>query len=179
MTKFEYRWYEPLISMKNNIAGPVTLPLPNKNAVKKLAEKLAPLLCKGDIIGLSGDIGIGKTVFARFIIKTLASMDKIYLDHVPSPTFTLVQNYKFLNLDIFHIDLYRIQRPHEVHELGIDDIFADGVALIEWPERLGMFLPRNWLQFKFGQGTNHEERTVDIISYGKSYKRRMDALIYG
>ena len=164
--------------MKNNIVNSVTIPLPDINAVKTLAEKLAPSLCKGDVIGLSGDIGIGKTVFARFIIKTLASMDKISLDHVPSPTFTLVQNYKFLNLDIFHIDLYRIKQPQEAHELGIDDIFAEGVALIEWPERLGMLLPKEWLQFKFGQGANQEERTVDIISYGKSHKRKMEALIY-
>ena len=164
--------------MTNDLTGPVTIPLPDINAVKKLAEKLAPLLCKGDIIGLSGDIGIGKTVFARFIIKTLASMDKIYLEHVPSPTFTLVQSYHFWNLDIFHIDLYRIQQPNEAHELGIDDIFADGVALIEWPERLGMFLPRDWLQFKFEQGPKHGERTVDIFSYGESHKGTIEALIY-
>lgn len=106
----------------------------DQNHLEALACALAPLLKAGDVVFLNGDLGAGKSTFARALIRQ-ALHDP--LAEVPSPTYTLVQAYEPKNAAaIWHYDLYRLGGPDEVFELGIDDALEHGVILIEWPERL-------------------------------------------
>ena len=115
---------------------------PNETTV--LAAKLAPLLVKGDVLLLGGEVGAGKTDFARKIIQN--SME-LYgaVEDVPSPTFTLVQTYELGANEYIHADLYRISHPDEVYEIGLERGFDHAVCLIEWPDRLGSITPVNAL----------------------------------
>jgi len=115
-------------------AAPLTLAidLPDEAATTRLAEDIALTLRAGDAIRLEGDLGAGKTSFARALLRSLA--DDPYLE-VPSPTFTLVQTYEFAQLNVAHFDLYRLGGPDELEEIGFDDAIRTGAALIEWPER--------------------------------------------
>lgn len=110
--------------------------LPDLAATRALAEKLAPLLKAGDVIALHGGLGAGKTTFSRALISALLGQEK----EVPSPTYTLVQTYDGPDFPIFHFDLYRLNSPYEVDELGWDET-QDGLALIEWPDQAGSRLP--------------------------------------
>lgn len=106
-----------------------------------LAATLARVAKPGDVIALSGDLGAGKSALARAFVRALTDPD----EDVPSPTFTLVQTYDTERGDVWHFDLYRLETPEEALELGIEDAFHDAISLIEWPERLGPYLPRGRL----------------------------------
>lgn len=97
---------------------------------EKIAADLAATLKGHELIFLRGDLGAGKTVFARALIRALCNMPDL---EVISPTFTLVQNYG----PIAHYDLYRIEDAEEIFELGWEDSMAEGITIVEWPERLG------------------------------------------
>ena len=112
--------------------------LPDEAATAAFGEDLAAALQPGDVIGLSGDLGAGKTTLARAIIRALADDPRL---EVPSPTFTLVQTYALGRLALAHFDLYRLASPDELDELGLDEATADGAVLVEWPERAGDRLP--------------------------------------
>lgn len=101
--------------------------LPDEAATAALAQLLAPLLRQGDVLALQGDLGAGKTTFARALINALEGP----VEEVPSPTFTLVQTYQRGELEIWHFDLYRLEDPEEAWELGIEEAFSEGVSLIE------------------------------------------------
>lgn len=106
-------------------------------ATAALAGRIAPILRAGDTILLEGDIGAGKTTFARALIRARLGRE----EDVPSPTFTLVQTYEDARADIWHCDLYRLTSPDEILELGLDAAFDDAICLIEWPDRLGAAAP--------------------------------------
>lgn len=129
------------------MSGPVSLSLflPSEEDTVRLAAHLAPRLDAGDVILLSGPIGAGKTHFARALIR--ARLDNPTED-VPSPSFTLVQTYEDAP-DIWHADLYRLSHPDEVLELGLETAFSEAICLIEWPDRLGRFLPDQSLSLIF------------------------------
>ena len=105
---------------------------------KKLAEMLAQKAKRGDVFALFGTLGMGKSVFARAFIQKLTDAKE-----VPSPTFTLVQQYEASDFEIYHFDLYRLKSPDEVFELGFEEAVYEGVCLIEWPEQAGNLLPRD------------------------------------
>jgi tRNA threonylcarbamoyladenosine biosynthesis protein TsaE len=107
-----------------------TVTLSDETATAALGARVARGLAPGDAVLLKGDLGAGKTTLARAILRALGVEG-----HVPSPTFTLVQAYQAGDLPLFHFDLYRIESPRELAELGIDDALEDGAALVEWPER--------------------------------------------
>jgi len=113
-----------------------TIDLPDEKATGALAARLAGLARPGDVIALSGELGAGKTSFARAFIRARGGGEG-----VPSPTFTLVQTYELADGAVWHFDLYRLRAAEEAWELGIEDAFRDGISLIEWPERLGSLLP--------------------------------------
>ncbi len=105
------------------------------------ARKLAGELVRGEIVLLHGDLGMGKTVLARALIRTLCGDDDM---EVPSPTFTLVQTYNSDLGEIWHFDLYRLCDPNEVYEIGWEEALSIGGArlvMVEWPERLDYLLP--------------------------------------
>ena len=110
--------------------------LPTLDATAGLAQALAPVLKTGDVIALRGGLGAGKTTFSRALIEALLGQPT----DVPSPTYTLVQTYDGPNFPIFHVDLYRLETPDELFELGWDET-QTGLALIEWPDRAGDHLP--------------------------------------
>ena len=108
---------------------------------KALAIRIRENLQNGDIVLLKGEIGAGKSHFARSLIQ--AAMDKV--EDVPSPTFTLVQTYDTIVGSIWHADLYRLSDQSEVFELGLIDAFGNDIVLIEWPDRLGYLVPQDAL----------------------------------
>lgn len=116
---------------------PKTVHLPDEHATQALAARLAAAARPGDVFALVGDLGTGKTVFARAFIRACAGAPV----EVPSPTFTLLQSYETPVGTIHHYDLYRLAAPEEAWELDIEDAFAAGISLVEWPERLGPLLP--------------------------------------
>lgn len=134
--------------------------LPTIDATRRLARWVAPLLAAGDVIGLSGALGVGKTTFVRAVIAALGGAEE-----VPSPTFSLVQTYPLDDLTIWHFDLYRLNRPDEVIELGLDDALDQGVVLIEWPERLGEYLPAERLDIRFC-AVRDGARTATLTGHG-------------
>jgi len=102
--------------------------------LEAFGARLAPLLLPGDVIALEGDLGAGKTTLARGILRALGLAGE-----APSPSFAIVQPYDppEVRLPVLHVDLYRIEDPAEVEELGLDDARESGALLIEWPSRLG------------------------------------------
>lgn len=106
------------------------------------AVQLANTLKSGQVVCLYGELGVGKTVFAKGLCEALG-----VTDYVNSPTFTLVNEYEAADGMIYHFDLYRIEEPEELYEIGFDEYLAHGSAiLIEWPEQGGSLLPENRLE---------------------------------
>jgi len=138
----------------------VTVDLPDEAATAALARRLAPWLAVGDVVALYGDLGAGKTAFARALIRVLADGD----EEVPSPTFTLVQTYATPRGPVFHFDLYRIASPDELTEIGWDEALADGLTLVEWPGRAGSLLPtvRIDIELTFGAAPGSRTATVGL-----------------
>ncbi len=116
------------------------LPLPDLAATTRLARALAARLENGDALLLSGALGAGKSTLARALLCALGVQGD-----VPSPTFTLVQTYETPNLTVAHFDLYRLENPQEIEEIGFDDALADGAVLVEWPEKAASYMPRSAL----------------------------------
>ena len=131
--------YNPVMTIHSTPL--VKLRLRDLDDTTAVASIIAPHLQTTDIVALDGDLGAGKTTLARALINAMPGAT----EDVPSPTFTLVQTYTRGALDIWHFDLYRLEDPDEVWELGIDDAFSDGVSLIEWPDKLGPYLPKRRL----------------------------------
>ena len=124
---------------------PLDLSLPDVAATEALGRALARLLRPGDVVALFGDLGAGKTALARALIRALPGPAGGEGEEVPSPTFTLVQIYERRPAPVWHFDLYRLKDSAEVEELGFSEALAGGIALIEWPERLGRLLPHDAL----------------------------------
>jgi len=131
-------------------------------ALDALAARLAQPAETGDTFLLRGELGAGKTTFARAFIVALARRENAPPpDDVPSPTFTLMQSYDLGRLQVFHFDLFRLKSAEEALELGIDDACADGIALIEWPERLGSSIPADRIEMDLAiVGQGHRRATI-------------------
>ena len=114
------------------MSADIQIALPDADATTALGARIAPLLRAGDTVLLYGPLGMGKSTLARGLIRALTRPD----EDVPSPTFTLVQFYE-TTPPVAHFDLYRLTRPEEAFEIGLDEALEDGAVLIEWPERLG------------------------------------------
>jgi tRNA threonylcarbamoyladenosine biosynthesis protein TsaE len=105
--------------------------LPDEQATARIGGMLAAELRPGDVVTLSGPLGVGKTQLVRGVFAALG-----HSGEVPSPTFAIVQPYEDLSPPVWHVDLYRVEDPGEMDELGLDSL-ADAVLLVEWPERVG------------------------------------------
>ncbi len=153
--------------------------LPDEKATAALATELAACARQGDVIGLSGPLGSGKTTFARHFIGARMGAGPREQEEVPSPTFTLVETYQpATGPAIWHFDLYRIEAPDDAYELGIEDAFAEGIALIEWPERLGGLMPREHLQVALVAGKSETAR-VATLSPSPAWAHRVAGLKHG
>ncbi|MEK9706580.1 MAG: tRNA (adenosine(37)-N6)-threonylcarbamoyltransferase complex ATPase subunit type 1 TsaE [Alphaproteobacteria bacterium] len=123
------------------LGGERLSPLNDEAATSKLGAAVAAELVHGDVVALFGDLGAGKTTFARGVLRALG-----HGGVVPSPTFTLVQHYEMPGISVAHFDLYRLGDVGELHELGLDDARHDGTVLIEWPEIAAHALPSDRLE---------------------------------
>src|ERR1700744_5910284 len=139
--------------------------LADEEATRRLAIDIAAALEPGDLVTLSGDLGAGKTTFARALIRYLAGDDAI---EVPSPTFTFVQTYELPRFPLVHGDLYRLSGTAELAELGFDDLPDGAVVLLEWPDRAAGLLPpdRFDITFTLAPELGAEGRTVRVTGYG-------------
>lgn len=110
----------------------------NEQETIAVAARLAACAKAGDVFLLDAPMGAGKSVFARGFIRALCGQDT----DVPSPTFTLVQSYECNTAQLWHFDLYRLETPDEVLNIGWDDALSgDAICLIEWPQKAGEYLP--------------------------------------
>lgn len=135
------------------------------------ARKLAPFLNCGDVILLHGNVGAGKTLFARTLIQTRLGR----VEDVPSPTFTLVQTYSTEDAEIWHADLYRLTSTLEIEELGLSEAFETEICLVEWPEKLGNLIPNNALSLTFEQGGSENTRIATAEWTDQRWMARIEA----
>jgi tRNA threonylcarbamoyladenosine biosynthesis protein TsaE len=147
-------------------------------ATEALAQALAPVLSRGDVLALWGEIGAGKSHFCRALITArLAAVGRA--EDIPSPTYTLVQTYDAGDLQIWHTDLYRLGGPDDVLELGLDEAFETALSLIEWPDRLGEDLPRDALHLHLDPGASAEDRRATLSSHGDAWPDRLAGALDG
>jgi len=137
----------------------ITLNSPEETA--DLAIRLGTELQSGDILLLEGEIGSGKTHFARSLIQSLMAAP----EDVPSPTFTLVQAYDTETSEIWHCDLYRLTAVEEIEELGLIEAFDTAICLVEWPDKLGPLTPASALKLTFETDPDSLEKRLITLTW--------------
>ncbi len=140
----------------------------------RLAQLLAFTVRPGDLIALHGDLGAGKTTFARAFIQALAYPA---ITEVPSPTFTLVQTYDTHRMKLAHFDLYRLNAPSELDELGLDEAVSHGAAIVEWPERAGDRLTGTRLDIAIAESTASASTRDITLAGSTTWVPRLDRLV--
>ncbi|WP_026784954.1 tRNA (adenosine(37)-N6)-threonylcarbamoyltransferase complex ATPase subunit type 1 TsaE [Pleomorphomonas koreensis] len=138
---------------------------------RRLADDIAAIVRPGDVIALHGDLGMGKSAFARAVVRRLAGDPGL---DVPSPTFTLLQGYETARFPVHHFDLYRLADPDELLEIGFADAVGEGVTLIEWPERAGGELPADRLDVIISEGEGRDGRRFALVPHGGGWAHRLD-----
>lgn len=139
----------------------------------RLGEKLAALLRSGDVVCLAGTLGAGKTLLTQGIAAGLKIREA-----VTSPTFTLMNVYE-APVRLYHFDLYRLEQPDELADIGFDEYTganSDGVAIIEWPDRFDGYMPEENFWITISLGEQAEERVISLTANGKNYERRIERL---
>lgn len=132
-----------------------------------LAAELAP----GDVVLLQGDVGAGKTHFARALIQSILPVP----EDVPSPTFTLVQTYDTTRGTLWHCDLYRISSTYELEELGLFEAFDTSICLVEWPDRLGDDVPKDALELSFQTLHDHGSRLITASWTAQKWDTKLES----
>ncbi|MCX8667754.1 tRNA (adenosine(37)-N6)-threonylcarbamoyltransferase complex ATPase subunit type 1 TsaE [Acetobacteraceae bacterium B3987] len=138
-----------------------------------LARHLAGMLGSGDCLALQGEMGAGKSTFARALIRHLAGDEAL---EVPSPTFALVQPYDMKAGTVFHYDLWRLSGPDELYELSWDDA-CESIMLVEWPERAEELMPEGALYVMFVHGRGAEERIVTLHGWPEERLKALSAAL--
>jgi tRNA threonylcarbamoyladenosine biosynthesis protein TsaE len=150
-----------------------TLTLAGPEATDRLARAIAPHLVPGDLVGLTGGLGAGKSSFARALITArLAALGRA--EEIPSPSYTLVQTYEIGSADapveLWHADLYRLGALAEIAELGLEEAFATAITLVEWADRLGPALPPRRLMLALDLLPGDEDaRSARIEAHGPGW----------
>lgn len=135
----------------------------NENETKEIASKLASKLNRGDIIVLSGDLGSGKTKFTEGFLSHWGLEDEI-----SSPTFTIVNEHKKDDTNIYHLDVYRLADMGEFYSIGGTEYFTNGICVIEWGELIEDILPQNYIKISFSKDDNdYSIRYLDFKAYGE------------
>ena len=139
-----------------------------------LAESVGGLLRPGDVVSLAGDLGTGKTVFARGVARALGVDEPIL-----SPTFTIVREYEG-RVPVVHVDVYRIDTFQELHDLGFEEVVRDdAVTLVEWGDVIDGMLPTDRLDVRLAAGVGDDERIIEIEGRGRSWRARAAELAVG
>lgn len=138
----------------------------NENETREFAKNLASILKKGDVIVLSGELGAGKTKFVEGILEHFNLQDEI-----SSPTFTIVNEYKNDEINIYHFDLYRLSDIYEFENIGGEEYFNKGICIFEWGELIEDILPNDYIKIKFERiGNEDNYRKLNIETFGEKYK---------
>ena len=141
----------------------IRIAVPDEASLAALAGRIAALARPGDLIALEGDLGAGKTSFARAFINALQDEP----EEVPSPTFTLVQQYETRAGTVLHADLYRIADRSETDALGLIDALGDAILLVEWPDRLPPVRAAGFLTVRLDFGSSSDSRLVTLSGAGR------------
>tara|TARA_Y100001970_G_scaffold287682_1_gene412947 strand:+ start:91 stop:546 length:456 start_codon:yes stop_codon:yes gene_type:complete len=133
---------------------------------QSFSQKISQIINEGDIIFLYGEIGVGKTTFARFLINYLERKNGIKNSEVLSPTFNIVYDYDVKNIKIQHYDLYRLQNYKDISQLGMFETSKDYIKIVEWPELIES-KPKDRIDILFKYSKLTDSRKVEIAGYGK------------
>jgi tRNA threonylcarbamoyladenosine biosynthesis protein TsaE len=134
---------------------------------RALGEELGrDVLRAGDVVVLSGELGTGKTALAQGVGRGLGVDGPVV-----SPTFTLVREYEG-RVRLCHVDVYRLERVQEIHELGIEEQLEESVTLVEWGEAVVSALPADRLEVRLTAGAGPDERIIELVLLGESWRRR-------
>ena len=134
---------------------------------KLVAEKLCKLINVGDFILLTGNLGVGKTTFIKYIINSFQRINRQKISEVPSPTFNITNEYQIKKISIKHYDLYRIKNHKELNNLGIQENLKKQITFIEWPEIVKKLKIKNSISLIFKYNKSYTERYLTIISKNK------------
>lgn len=144
----------------------------NLNDLELLAKALAKQIKLNDTITLTGGLGAGKTTFVKFLVNSIANKNI----EVTSPTFNILNIYEFEGNEIWHFDLYRLKNKNEIYEIGVDEALEQKLTVIEWPEIIKEFLPRNCLEINIEVKDNDEIR-IFLARFGDNWKNRIEEVI--
>lgn len=150
-----------------------TFTSPSPAHTEAFAIKIGRLLQPGDVLLLEGDLGAGKSLFARALIQSLLETP----EDVPSPSFTIIQTYETARGMIWHSDLYRLSSTQEIEELGLIDAFDDAICLIEWPDRLGDVTPPNALMLTLKHMDDPDHRQIKASWTDPKWSQKLEALL--
>lgn len=140
----------------------------------ELARAVGELLRPGDVVSLVGELGAGKTVFARGVARALGVTELVV-----SPTFTIVREYEG-RVPLVHVDVYRIDAVQELHDLGFEEVVRDdAVTVVEWGDMIDGLLPGDRLDVRLTPGAADDERVVEIEGHGRSWSARAAELAVG
>ncbi len=144
----------------------------SENDTKKLAKLFAQILKKGDILILSGELGSGKTKFTEGFLSYFNLENEI-----SSPTFTIVNEYKKDDINIYHFDVYRLEDSSEFYEIGGEEYFDNGICIIEWGELIRDALPKDYIEIDFSRSEENENsRILNVLSVGNKYDKLINEL---
>ena len=149
----------------------LVIQLPDLSTTQQFAGAIASIVQPGDVIGLKGAIGVGKTTFARAVIGALGGCEE-----VPSPTFTLAQIYHLNHVTVWHFDLFRLKKPADIYELGIEEAMIDGISLIEWPEKMAFCNSPNHMEIEFSFCAD-ETRKATLLAHD-DWRNRLSKLVW-
>ena len=134
--------------------------------LEKIADKIKKILLPGDVVFLYGEIGVGKTTFARLLINSFENQVKIKKSEVLSPTFNIVFEYQIKKFKIKHFDLYRLKNSYDIKNIGLSENLEESITLIEWPELI-KDKPQNRLDLFFEYEENYNKRSLIIKTNGR------------
>ncbi len=145
----------------------------NEAETLKFGKKLASLLKRGDTIILTGDLGSGKTKLTEGILSFFGLENEI-----SSPTFTIVNEYKKENINIYHFDVYRLSDSSEFYAIGGEEYFENGICIIEWGELIEDALPSDYIHIVFEKNDSNENiRILNITSHGTKYDNLLNIIL--
>ena len=147
----------------------------NLSQINVISKKVLLNLSKTDCIFLFGELGSGKTTFARSLINQLQEKNKVNKTQVPSPTFNLLYEYEIKSLKVMHYDLYRLKTNKEIEQLGIFEDSKNIISVIEWPEKMKKKI-ENRLEITFYHETDEESRKIKFEGFGKWKKFKLNAI---
>ena len=135
--------------------------LSSKKKTEELARKISKKLKLGDVVFFSGEMGVGKTTFIRYLINYFQKQNRLKITEVTSPTFNLLNEYKIKKIKINHYDLFRIKNLDEIQNLGLFDNISNAITLVEWPQKIKP-KPKNLIELNFDYGNDYKKRIVQI-----------------